>query len=178
MQSTFPANVRPATVPWYAQRWPWLLMLGPAAVVVAGAYTTWLAVRTPDAMVVDDYYKQGKAINQDLRRDRAAAALGLSLCARFDGTKLEGQLSSRGQGLTAPFRIMLAHPTQPHKDRTLLVVPDAQGHFVAALPDLERTHWQVVVEGARRDWRLAHSWDWPQRAELDIDADKPQLGSE
>jgi hypothetical protein len=172
MQSSTPALARRALTPWYAQRWPWLLMLGPAAVVVAGAYTTWLAVSTPDALVVDDYYKQGKAINQDLRRDRKASALGLALRARFDSARLQGQISSHGQVFIAPFRVYLAHPTQPARDRTLLVVPDASGRFTAALPALEHTHWQVVIEGAQRDWRLAHSWDWPRHAELDIEAEK------
>jgi hypothetical protein len=172
MQSTAPHLARTDAKPWYAQRWPWLLMLGPTAVVVAGAYTTWLAVRTPDATVVDDYYKQGKAINQDLRRDRQASALGLALHARFDGGKLEGRLTSHGQVLGAPFRIMLAHPTQPQKDRAMLVVPGAGGGFSVALPALEHTHWQVVVEGAQRDWRLARSWDWPRQGELEIEADK------
>jgi hypothetical protein len=147
-------------------------MIGPAAVVVAGALTTWLAISRPDALVVGDYYKQGKAINQDLRRDRVASGLGLSLRARFDGAKLEGSMSSRGAGAAAPFRIMLAHPTQPEKDRTLLVVPDAEGRFAIALQGLEHTRWQIVVEGARREWRLEHSWDWPRQAQLEIDADR------
>jgi hypothetical protein len=172
MQSTAPVLARSEAAAWYAQRWPWLLMLGPTTVVVAGAFTTWLAVRTPDAVVVDDYYRQGKAINQDLRRDRAAAALGLALRARFDGLRLQGQIDSHGQALRTPFRLMLAHPTQPHKDRTLMVVPDAEGYFAAALPALEHTHWQVVAEGARRDWRLARSWDWPRHEALEIEADK------
>jgi hypothetical protein len=158
--------------PWYAQRWPWLLMIGPFAVVAAGAFTTWLAIRTPDALVVGDYYKQGKAINQDLRRDRAATALGLSLSARFDGAKLQGELSGHDGAVSAPFRLMLAHPTQPEKDRMLLVVPDGEGRFAAALPNLEQTRWQVVVEGARREWRLEHSWEWPRHAQLTIKADK------
>jgi hypothetical protein len=158
--------------PWYAQRWPWLLMIGPATVVVAGAFTTWLAIRTPDALVVGDYYKQGKAINQDLRRDRAATALGLALRAQFDGTRLEGRLLGRGSPVAAPFRIMLAHPTQPQKDRALLVVPDEEGRFAVSLPDLEHTRWQVVIEGARREWRLEHSWDWPRHAQLTIEADR------
>jgi hypothetical protein len=62
--------------PWYAQRWPWLLMLGPVLVILAGSYTCWLAFSRQDALVVDDYYKQGRAINQDLRRDRVATAMG------------------------------------------------------------------------------------------------------
>src|SRR4051812_35103726 len=159
--------------PWYAHRWPWLLAAGPAAVLVAGALTTWLALTRPDALVVGDYYQQGKAINQDLRRDRAASAMQLSWRARYDPAhgRLEGQLASAGQAFATPFRILLVHPTQPGKDLTLLAQPAPDGRFSVALPMLERAHWQVVVEGARRDWRLAHSWDWPLRSGLAIDAD-------
>ena len=62
--------------PWYRHRWPWLLMSGPAIVVVAGFYTAYLAVRTDDGVVADDYYKRGLEVNQELRRGQAAAALG------------------------------------------------------------------------------------------------------
>jgi hypothetical protein len=30
----------------------------------------------------------------------------------------------------------------------------------------------VVVEGNRRDWRLAKSWSWPRQQELAIEADR------
>ncbi len=68
--------------PWYAHLWPWLLMLGPFLVVLAASYSGWIAFTRQDAMVVDDYYKQGNAINQDLRRDAVAANLGLGFPAR------------------------------------------------------------------------------------------------
>ena len=32
-----------AAKPWYREPWPWIMMAGPAAVVVAGAVTMWLA---------------------------------------------------------------------------------------------------------------------------------------
>lgn len=156
--------------PWYTQRWPWLLMLGPASVVVAGGVAAWLALGHPDAMVVDDYYKQGKAINQDLRRDRAASSLGLALQARWlPQGRLEGRITSLGQPLAAPFSIYLAHPTLPARDLRLLVRPDADGRFSAALPALEATHWQVVAEGALRDWRLARGWDGRQGLRIEAD---------
>lgn len=163
-----------STTPWYRHRWPWLLMLGPALVIIAGAFTGWLAYTRQDAMVVDDYYKKGKAINQDLRRDRAASAMGLSFAARLDPVtgRLEGTLREAGGPHRAPFRIHLAHSTQPAKDQVLSVVPDAEGRFALALPALEHSRWQVVVEGARRDWRLAGAWRWPAQAAITIDADR------
>ena len=48
-------------------------MAGPATVVVAGFFTWFLAARTENALVVDNYYKEGLAINQVLARDAAAA---------------------------------------------------------------------------------------------------------
>jgi hypothetical protein len=157
--------------PWYTHRWPWFLMLGPATVLVGGSVATWLALDHPDAMVVDDYYKQGKAINQDLRRDRVASAMQLALQLRYEGGRMQGRMTSFGRPLAAPFTIRLAHPTLPQRDLTLLVQPDADGVFSIALPVLEQTHWQVVVEGSLRDWRLARSWSWPRQAALAIVAD-------
>lgn len=157
--------------PWYAQRWPWLLMLGPALVVLAAVITGWLAYSRQDAMVVGDYYKKGKAINQELRRDRVAGAMRLAFAARYDaaGGMLRGQLSSYGRPLAAPFKLSLAHSTQPEKDVVLEVAPDAQGRFAVPLPALERARWQVVAEDT--SWRLASVWQWPAQQDIVIDAD-------
>jgi hypothetical protein len=50
--------------PWYREPWPWILMAGPFTVIVAGLFTAWLAVTRADPLVVDNYYKEGLAINQ------------------------------------------------------------------------------------------------------------------
>ena len=173
------ASVSPpgaGAAPWYSHRWPWLLMLGPAFVLAGGGFAGYLATTRPDAMVVDDYYKQGKAINQDLRRDRAATALQLAFEVRYDpaAATLSGSIRSAGRPLATPIYIYLAHPTQPAKDLRLLATPDAAGRFSLALPMLERARWQVVVEGARREWRLARSWSWPRRQGVEIVADAPE----
>ena len=63
--------------PWYKETWPWILMAGPATVIVAGFVTLWLAIVSYDGLVTDDYYKQGLAINQRLQRDHYASDLGL-----------------------------------------------------------------------------------------------------
>ena len=64
--------------PWYREPWPWILMAGPAAVIVAGAVTIWLAVSSSDGLVADDYYKRGLAIDQEIRRDQAVLDLGIT----------------------------------------------------------------------------------------------------
>ena len=159
--------------PWYTHRWPWLLMLGPVSVLAGGTFVTVLALGHPDAMVVDDYYKKGKAINQDLRRDRVAAGMRLNLRVRYlpQAGTITGRIAGAGRPYAAPFRLRLAHPTLPERDIVLLLVPDGEGRYTAALPALEATHWQVVAEGARGDWKLNGSWDWRKQGELAIKAD-------
>ena len=60
-------------VPWYRQRWPWLLFAGPAIVVVASFATLWLAASSDDGVIADDYYKRGLLINREI--DRTARAI-------------------------------------------------------------------------------------------------------
>jgi hypothetical protein len=161
--------------PWHAQAWPWLLMLGPFLVILAGGYTTWLAFSKPDAMVVDDYYKQGKAINQDLRRDRMATRMGLSGAGRYDAAtgKLSGMLRSFGSPIAGKIRIYLAHATQPERDIQLSAQLDQRGEFSVDLPMLERARWQVLIENDQRAWRLTGVWNWPQQQSVEIKADLP-----
>jgi hypothetical protein len=58
--------------PWYREPWPWLLMAGPAAVIVAGVITTWIAFSTFDGLVAEDYYRRGLNINATLACEPSA----------------------------------------------------------------------------------------------------------
>jgi uncharacterized protein len=66
-KETMPAE--PA--PWWRYGHVWLVIAGPAAVVVAGFVTLWIAVRSPDPVVAADYYRQGIEINRTLERQKA-----------------------------------------------------------------------------------------------------------
>jgi hypothetical protein len=158
--------------PWYKQRWPWLLMIGPVWVIVGGIIMVTLASQRPDALVVDDYYKQGKAINQDLSRDRAATAVGAQAQLSYDPAR--SRLSGKVVALTplkgVNLRVRLAHSTMPEKDLLMIVAPDAAGEFEVALPMLEQAKWRVVIEPVERSWRLSGTWQWPQQRQASIRA--------
>ncbi len=160
--------------PWYKHRWPWLLMMGPFAVVIAGSITIWIAVTQQDALVVDDYYKQGKAINQDLRRDRVASDLGVQFSAHYDASTrmLSGSVSNEARQAIDSISVRLIHATIPEKDLVLLAQPDQAGKFSVALPLLAMGRWQVLVENQKRDWRLNGSWSWPAQRSIAIAADE------
>lgn len=52
--------------PWWKYGYVWMIVAGPATVVVAGFYTLWLAITIPDPVVAEDYYQQGININETL----------------------------------------------------------------------------------------------------------------
>lgn len=57
--------------PWWRHGHVWLLISGPAAVVVAGLVTAYIAFSTPDPVIEEDYYRKGIEINRQLARERA-----------------------------------------------------------------------------------------------------------
>ncbi len=58
--------------PWWKFGYMWLVVGGPAIVVVAGFVTLWLAIRNPDPLVSKDYYRQGVEINKTLENPDAS----------------------------------------------------------------------------------------------------------
>jgi uncharacterized protein len=137
--------------PWYRERWPWILMSGPAAVLVAGAATMWIAFASADGLVADDYYKRGLAINQDLKRDQKAAQRGIAADVTLDSGMLRVRLSG-----TAPDAIFaqLAHATRAGYDQRLRLARIAQGVYETQMPALPAGRWRLILEDPRREWRL------------------------
>ena len=60
-----------AQTPWWRYGHVWLIISGPAVVVVAGLVTAWIAVRGADPLVDENYYRSGIEINKTLAADRA-----------------------------------------------------------------------------------------------------------
>ena len=144
--------------PWYRQPWPWLLMAGPAIVVVAGFVTLGLAIQSSDGLVADDYYKQGKAINMTLTRDARARTLGYR--AQLDMTT-EGKITLRfveNAPLTQRLRLTLHHPTRAGFDREILLARAADNSYSAAMPPIDASRWSMTLEDESRSWRLTGDW--------------------
>jgi len=135
--------------PWYRERWPWLLMAGPAAVLVAGAATTWIAFASADGLVADDYYKQGLGINRQLAREDAARRMGITAKVELS-SKI--RISLQGAAPEALF-VHLAHSTRAGHDLRLRLAP-VQGGYAAALPALPPGRWRIVIEDPRGTWRI------------------------
>ena len=149
-------------LPWYRYRWPWLLMLGPFVVVVAAAITLWLAVRSNDGLVADDYYKQGLAINQVTSRDRRAADLEMRADLSLDASRQlvrvvlnSGKLSE----MPGVLLLRLSHPTRDGLDRQFRLLRDSSGGYSAGAGGDLAGRWYVSLEDEARAWRLSATWD-------------------
>jgi hypothetical protein len=67
------ASAQLDTKPWWTHGHVWLIIAGPAAVVVAGFVTLAIAIRIPDPVVAEDYYRRGLEINKTLAKQKALA---------------------------------------------------------------------------------------------------------
>lgn len=151
--------------PWYRQRWPWLLMIMPATALFGGIFTWWLAATANNSLVVDDYYREGRAINQQLARDDRATELGLSAtlnapaigqaagpAAAGVNVELKGRLAESGWPDALVLR--LVHATESALDARLTLAHAGGGRYRAngVLP--ASGHWIVHLEDPQRSWRL------------------------
>ena len=144
--------------PWYREPWPWLLMAGPATVLVAGAITIWIAFSTSDGLVAQDYYKQGMAVNKVLAKEQNAARLGLGAAVELaaDRHRIAVNLVGAEPGQIS---MRFAHATRSGHDLALRLARVGPGRYEAAIPaDLPPGRWNVSIEVPGGDWRIAGEW--------------------
>jgi len=137
-------------MPWYREPWPWLLMLGPAIVVVAGLFTAWLAISHEDPLVAEDYYKQALAINRDIGREAQAERLHLQARVLFGAHSVRVYLSG---DVPRELKLSLAHPTRAALDRHVRLADEGAGWYGAPL-DAPGTRYHLLLEDGANTWRL------------------------
>jgi hypothetical protein len=149
---------------WYREPWPWLLMAGPFAVIIASLASAWMAVKSDDGVVAQDYYKQGLLINQRLKQSapNPEPRLGAVITVAAGGevrVHMEGPGEGLAEGLVegiadAPpsLRLTLAHPATGSHPESVTLKRGADGDYVGALPEQTPGRWIVTLESD--GWRL------------------------
>jgi hypothetical protein len=131
----------------------WLVVGIPAATVVAGAFTWWIAAQRADSNVADDHYKRGLAINRSLERESRAKALGLRAELTLAGEN-DLRLRLTGGGALPPtVTVVLTHPVRADQDRRLSLDRQADGAYRIVAPQVGAGNWDVSIEA--QDWRVA-----------------------
>lgn len=139
---------------WTREPWPWILMGLPASAVVAGSVTLWLALQTNNSLVVDDYYKEGKAINQRIARDELAAHLGLSAGLTLADGRVSVRLTGGLVQLPAALGLRFVHLADARHDAVAIVHADGSGGLSGAVAAMAPGHYRIHIEPPEADWRL------------------------
>lgn len=140
--------------PWYKQFWPWFFIVVPVITFTMGGVMLYLAISTQDSLVVDDYYKQGKAINASLARQQRARELGLRPQLHIaDGSfviSLNASEAVDGQAL----RLTLYHTTLQARDFSLLLTRDATGQYRGYSEKNTQGKWRITLEPVDNSWKV------------------------
>jgi uncharacterized protein len=139
--------------PWFRQFWPWFLIFLPGSVVVAGITTVVIANRGADDLVVDEYYKDGLAINRKLEKKERAEALGISASLQVTDTDI--LVTTNGPVDAQQLELLLSHPLEADQDFRVMLVQSVPGEYRGRLSAAiaPRWHWALVYQG-ESPWRL------------------------
>ena len=141
------------TRPWYRQFWPWFLIMLPASVVVAGLSTAYIASRHADDLVVQDYYQDGLAINQQLEKKQRATQLGITAQLMFSGESVT--VTTTGKVGSDALHLLLSHPLEADRDFKVVLQPVRPGVYTGTLREAVTPHWIWTLEVEQSDgWRL------------------------
>lgn len=137
--------------PWYRQFWPWFLIALPGSVVVAGLVTVYIASRHADDLVVDNYYKDGLAINRQIEKRSTAEKLGIDIRLLL----LDQRVQARISGATASaVDLQFSHPLEADRDFSVTLQRTAPELYDAMLPAAVDINWHWRIDSMENSWRL------------------------
>lgn len=130
----------------------WLMIVIPAATVLAGVWTLWLAASESGVDTNPDTVRRTAQVQvTSLEPDENASRLGLRGRAWIDGDALLVSVQPTA-GLVAP-QLQLVHPIENSLDRLLELRPDPRGwRAEASLGGKEAWHLRLLA--ADGSWRL------------------------
>jgi hypothetical protein len=144
--------------PWYRERWPWLLAIMPTTAVILSFTFLWLAIKTDDGLVSDDYYKDGLAINKIITRDEAARSYNVSAVAQFKDSSIDLQLAGKLPSMPDSLELTLSHPTRKGFDHSVLLTRNQAGAYEGKVQDIINARYDVILEPLNGDWRVTGKW--------------------
>jgi hypothetical protein len=152
---------------WYKEPWAWFVFFLPFSAVVAGIATYIIANTDPDALVVGDYYKKGKAINLELTKVKQAQKLGIRFALRLS----DNELIIKPTGIEKIFPLLnvnFYHPTLETKDFYLALTPDGNGYFRKTFAQAVKGKWKITITPFEEHWKIQNTIYLPQSDYIDI----------
>ncbi len=148
--------------PWYKQFWPWFLIFIPLASFTMGMVLLNLATNTSDSLVVDDYYKEGKAINANLDKEEEARRRNMTSDLLISDGAVSVQFHSGipqdGQALKLAFY----HTTLKERDVTVMLSRDAGGVYRGFTEQPLNGKWRISLTPINEEWKILNVITLPQ----------------
>ena len=134
------------TQPFYRQFWFWFVFTPLIVVVCVSLTMVTVAFRHADDVVIDNYYKEGRMINQTMEQDRRALELNLTAQLRFDRTTGEVFLQIPQQAsVPAQLLLLLDHPFEADLDQQVVLQQTSSGHYRGSLEFNPRNNWYLSL---------------------------------
>lgn len=134
--------------PYYREPGFWLVMAPLIAVFFVVTALLTAAYSGRDHEVIDNYYKQGRLINQTFEQDAQARALGLEAAVSFDADAGQVEVSvtsAIGESLPGQLLLVMDHPVNENFDQHLVLRRVGAERYRADLDVTLEHHWYLTL---------------------------------
>ncbi len=165
--------------PWYREFWFWFVFSPLIYIVIMCSITVTIALKGADDVIIDNYYKEGRMINQALEQDKRAQELGLSGDVSFDRTTGEVSLTIANPPADATLMpeqllLMMGHPVKAAKDQLITMTTIAPGKYRGELITEPDYSWYLTLYPIK-DLALRKEAPWTLSGEIDFRAAEKTL---
>lgn len=161
-----------AVKPWYRQFWFWFVFSPLIYIMIMCSVTVTIALKGADDVIIDNYYKEGRMINQTLEQDKRASELGLAGDVTFDRVSGEvllvlNNVPADQALIPSQLLLMMGHPVKAEKDQLVALTAIGVGRYRGELKAEPDYSWYLtlypVAELAQRNeapWSLSGEIDF------------------
>ncbi|NLW05048.1 MAG: FixH family protein [Pseudomonadaceae bacterium] len=154
--------------PWYKNGMVWLAFSPAIAGVLTGLTLLTVGTINYDGTVNEDYYKEGRGINQSFDQDRLAQEKELEANLAFSDSKLEMNLTGKLTPFPDQLVVLMENATRSSLDFSIPVQHLGSGRYLGNLPQKIEYDWDVKLYGPQKEWRLYGRGHFPLQQPLNL----------
>ena len=154
--------------PWYRQLWFWLLISPMLTLIVSVPIMLTTAFKGADDRVIDDYYKEGRMINNHFESLTLAVDLNIGGNLHVDWQTGEVWFVANQPLADDALALNFSHPAKVEFDFAVELRSVDNTRYRGDLPSMQKGRWYMSLQGAYlgAPWRIASEWDLSQMVSI------------